>query len=368
MKVALVHDWLVNFAGSENVFREIVDMFPGDIYTSQANPSVIPFLKGRPVHTSFVQRLPMAFSKHYVYAPLMPRIYAGFDLEPYDLVLADSHSFAHHVRPRPDALFICYYYTVARSLWVPEIDPRASSGRLAPIKKMLAGKLRKLDFAAAQRPNVRWAISKTSAERVERFYKVKCDQVIYPPVDTKRWNGARRESEDLGLLIWGRLIDYKRMDLAIQAARITGDKLQIVGKGPDEAKLKNLAEGSRNITFHGRLSDDELLKLMSWCRAVIFPNYEDFGIVPVEAMAAGLPVVAFAQGGAAETVPEDCGVLFHEQTPDALAAAIRALAGRTFDPERLRAQAALFDTERFRQEYRKAVEDAVERHFPAGSP
>jgi glycosyltransferase involved in cell wall biosynthesis len=363
LRYAIVHDWLAVHGGAEETLREICGLYDGTLFTSQLNPSRFPWLEGRAVRTSFVQRLPLAFTKHYVYAPFMPRIYRRFDLSEFDVVLTDSHSFAHAVRKRPNALHVCYYYTPARSLWTPEIDDRAGGGPLAPVKRIMARRMKTLDLEASRGPDVLFAISNTTAERIERFYGRKVDRVIYPPVDTEKWADVQRESDSEGLLVWGRLIQYKRFDLAIEAARRTGQKLQIVGTGPVEAQLKEQARGNAGITFHGRLLDDDLKALMARCRAVLFPGYEDFGIVPVEAMAAGLPVVAYGVGGAAETVLPECGAQFHEPEPGALAAAIESLADRTFDPESLKRHAAKFSRDRFCREYREAVDEAVARHF-----
>jgi glycosyltransferase involved in cell wall biosynthesis len=166
-----------------------------------------------------------------------------------------------------------------------------------------------------------------------------------------------------GLLFWGRLIEYKRVDLAIEAAKATGLKLNIVGSGPLRKKLEQLSEGHRNIKFWGRLSDEELRHLVSNSKALVFPGYEDFGIVPVEALAAGLPVIAFGQGGVTESVTEEMGQLFPEQTLEALLAAIREFDKKSFDSAALKNHAKQFDVSRFREEYKGAVSEAVERHL-----
>jgi glycosyltransferase involved in cell wall biosynthesis len=360
VKVALVHDWLTVPAGSEEVFAEICRMFPGTVFASQIDVRRCKFLEGLDIRPSIVQRLPWALKRHYMYAPLLPYVYARMNLTGYDLILSDSHSFAHGVRKRPDALHINYYHTPARSLWIPEIDPRASKTAL---HRAIANHLKKMDLVASKRPDVLLANSKTTAARIEKFYGREVFRVVYPPVHTSNWSDVRRESEEEDLLYWGRLIDYKRVDVAIEAARMTGRKLNIVGSGPLERKLKDQAAGLPNVVFHGRLPDEQLKALMARCRAVVFPAYEDFGIVPVEAMAAGLPVAAYGEGGAAETVTPQVGAQFKEQTPQALVRALEELDRRTFDPATLRAHAAQFDIENFRSGYRRAVEEALERHY-----
>lgn len=358
MKFAVVHDWLVNPGGSEEVLRDVLEIYPGVLFTSQFNPAKFDWLQGVEVRTSFVQRLPFALTKHYIYAPLVSFVYPKFDLSEFDVVLSDSHSFAHGVRKRTDALHVNYYHTPARSLWLPEIDPRAS-GFLA---RMFAGPLRERDLAASKRPDVILANSKTTAQRIERFYGRKVDRVIFPPVKTSKFSDVVRSGEDEGFLMWGRLVEYKRVDLAIDAAKKHGFRLNIVGSGPCEPKLKRQSEGAENVIFHGRLDDGQLKVLMSRSKAVLFPAYEDFGIVPVEAMAAGLPVIAYGAGGASETVSSECGAIMKEQTVQSLLEAVAQFERRTFDPAVLRARAALYDEEVFRKEYKATVEAAIERH------
>ncbi|MEQ1821780.1 MAG: glycosyltransferase [Fimbriimonadaceae bacterium] len=357
MKVALIHEWLTVPAGSEEVFAEMCDLFPGVVHSSIIDKDRCGFLKGLECRASFLSNLPLAKKKHWLYAPLMPLAYRNFDMSEFDLLLTSSHSFAHGVRKRPGALHICYYHTPARSLWVPEIDGRASKSFL---HRAIANWLKPKDLEASKGPDFLLANSHTIAARLKKFYGRDVHRVIYPPVKTERWNSVQRVSEDEGFLYWGRLIDYKRVDLLIEAVRETGDKLNIVGSGPLELNLKEQAAGMKNVIFHGRLSDEQLAGLMGRCRAVLFAAYEDFGIVPVEAMAAGLPVVAYAQGGAAETVLPEFGVQFPEQTSSSLVAGIKALSGRQFEPGVLKKHAAQFDVKVFREHYAKTVNELYE--------
>jgi glycosyltransferase involved in cell wall biosynthesis len=307
-----------------------------------------------------VQKLPLALKKHYIYAPLLAGVYRRFDLREFDVVLSDSHSFAHGVQRSPKGLHICYYHTPARSLWVPEIDRRASGGLIKPL---IAKRLKVLDLAASKRPDILLANSRTTAARIEKFYGRRVAEVIYPPVETAKFLKIERKDDHAGLLCWGRLIPYKRVDLAIGAAKKLGMKLNIVGSGPMEASLRSQAGEDPLIEFHGRLSDEALHDLMAHSRAVIFPGYEDFGIVPVEALAAGLPVVAFGEGGATETVLPQFGSLFKHQTVDSLAEAILKLDNVEFDVDAARAHAMTFDASRFRERYRAVVEASIKAHF-----
>jgi glycosyltransferase involved in cell wall biosynthesis len=352
VKIAAVHDWLVNPGGSEEVLREVLSLYQCVLFTSQCNRSLFPWLEGVEVRTSCIQRLPFSLTKHALYAPLASWAYPRFDLSEYDVVLSDSHSFAHGVKKRADALHVNYFHTPPRSLWLPEIDRRAS-GLLA---RLIVGTLKKRDLAASRRPDVLFANSKTTAERIRRFYGREVSQVIYPPVHTETFRKVERRADDEGFLIWGRLVHYKRVDLAIEAARITGVRLNVVGSGPLEATLKEQAERLPNVRFHGRLPMERLLELLSRSKAVLFPAYEDFGIVPVEAMAAGVPVAAYAMGGAAESITPETGVLMREQSPECLADAIRELQRRSFDEKTIRARAAQFDVEVFREQYKRAVD------------
>lgn len=364
-KVALVHDWLTVPAGSEAVFAEVCALFPGTVFASQIDAARCKFLEPYPLRPSFVQRLPWALRRHYLYAPILPMAYRMMDLSAFEVVLSDSHSFAHGVQKAPGAMHVNYYHTPARSLWVPEIDPRAGKTWL---HRLIASRLKKLDYKASKNPDVIFTNSATTADRVRKFYGREVDQVIYPPVHTEPWLKVPRTSTDAGLITWGRLIGYKRVDLAIEAVRRTGHKLQVVGSGPLEAELRRQAADCPNVVFHGRLPDDALLELMSHCQAFLFPAYEDFGIVAVEAMAAGLPVVAFAEGGASETVTEQFGIRFAEQSVESIVDALHRLDKATFDVPALREHAKAFDVSVFRTEYAKAVEGAARKHFGEREP
>ena len=360
LKYAVISDWLAVFGGAEQVFGEICELVPGVVFSSQCKREIYPYLANREVRTSLVQHLPYALTKHYIYAPLMPAIYSGFDFSEFDVLIVTSHSFAHHCRAREGGAYLCYYHTPARSLWNPEIDDRASSGRLAAVRKLMAPSYKRKDLAASRNPGYLVANSHTTAGRIKQHYGREVDEVIYPPVETGKWSSVKHVSEDAGFVVWGRQVSYKRTDLAIEAVRRTGDSLHIVGSGPCIPALKKQAEGLSNVHFHGRLPDEELMSLVSRARGVLFPGYEDFGIVPVEGMAAGLPVVAFAAGGAAESVGED-GVLFHEQTVDSLVEAIGKLRFLRVDPLRLQEKAKGYDVAVFRTRFVKAVHAAIDR-------
>ncbi len=356
-RVALVHDWLTVPGGSELVLDRIASHFPSaTVYTSIHNPETCRVALDNQIKTSFLQNLPLARSgKHYWYSPLMPFVYRNFNLVDCDLVISDSHSFAHHARGGSCTVHYCYYHTPARSLWVPHIDNRASSGFGAPVKRSIAKVLKRLDFDASKNPDYIVANSYTTANRILEFYGRKVDEVIYPPVDVLPWLDVPESSRRKGLLYWGRLVDYKRVDLLVEAAQQVDEDIHIVGGGPCDVSLRAVADQSPNVIFHGRLPIEALKELMSKCRAVVFPAYEDFGIVPVEAMAAGLPVIYFAVGGASESVTEEFGIPFEFQTVRSLVEAIERSHKMTPNVRNLRTRAWSFRTERFDSEFLESV-------------
>lgn len=352
-KVVLLSDWLTVPGGAEEVVRQMLEVTPATVIAAQLNPEKFPWLAQYEHRTTWVSKAPLGTSKHYVYAPILADVYRGIDLREFDVVLCSSHTFGHHVkRARPDAKVYVYYHSPARAAWLPEIDKRAGQGFL---RSLVVQRIKKLDLEICGRPNRISANSQTTADRIKRFYNREVDRVVYPGVDVNKFAHTQRSGPGNGYVMWGRLIEYKRVDLAIEAAKIMGFDLHIVGKGPMEASLQELAKGHANVKFHGRLSDEGLQQLLATSRAFLFPAYEDFGIVAVESLSAGLPVVAFSAGGAAESVTPDCGVHIHEQTVEALCEGIKALESREFDPLVLKAQAQRFSIDRFKQEYAEEV-------------
>ena len=356
--MCIVHDWMTVMGGAEEVLKVMHELLPVPIHVAQYNAEKLKWAQSADVRHHWISNLPFSKSKHHIYSPILADVYRSFDLSSYDVVVSVSHTFAHHAKARPDAVHFGYYHTVARALWVPEIDGRVGEGFL---RKKVADRLRRLDLKAAKNFTYITANSRTAGARVEKFYKRPIDNVLYPCVNTEKWRDTPRVSDDEGYVMWSRLIPYKKFDLAIEAAKQAGFKLHIVGSGPFEPQLKAMAQGYNNIIFEGRLPDNDLKSLLSRARGVLFPAYEDFGIVPVEAMAAGLPVVVFNQGGAAETVLPEFGEHITAQTPDELVAAVQRLEKKTYDPDALKAHAEKFSEERFRGELLDAIEAAIER-------
>jgi glycosyltransferase involved in cell wall biosynthesis len=357
-KIATIHDWLTVMGGAEEVAKVMHEMLPTPIYTGQYNLEKMRWTQGADVRAHWISNLPLSKTKHYVYAPILPDVYRSFDLRDFDLLLTTSHTFAHHAHGRPETPHLVYYHTPARSLWVPEIDGRAGSGLL---RNTVVKRLKRLDMEASRNYTFAVANSKTIKERVERIYGRPVDGVLYPGVDVEKFRDTPRNGDSEGYVMWSRLIPYKKFDLAIQAAHLGGFKLNIVGAGPYEATLKEMAGSNKNIVFHGRLADDDLKNLLSWSRGVIFPAYEDFGIVPVEAMAAGLPVVVFAKGGAAETVTPEFGEHIQEQTPEEIWNAIQRLEKKEHDHVAIKEHAYQFRLARFKRELLEYIQATLER-------
>jgi glycosyltransferase involved in cell wall biosynthesis len=305
--------------------------------------------------TSFVQRLPAVNTRYRYYLPLFPTAVESFDLRGYDLVLSSSHCVAKGARPGPGVPHVSYCFTPMRYVW--DLYDEYFGGRAGRLTRLVmpavAARLRRWDRESSARVDRFVAISRHVAARIDRCYG-RVAEVIYPPVDVRRFEVAAGGDDGFYLIV-SALAPYKRLDLAVQAAGILGRRLLVVGWGPEERRLRALA--GPGIEFLGRRSDEEIAELYRRCRAVLFPGLEDFGIVPLEAMAAGRPTIAFAAGGALETViapggaRPPTGLFFHAQTVDALADAMRRLEGGAvaFDPKALRARAEEFDRTRFKQ-------------------
>lgn len=360
MPLALVHDWLNQIGGAEDVLEHLVELFPGaPIYTSMYWPEIMPpFYRKWDIRVSFMDRLPLVHRHHQPYLLVYPRAFESLDLSGYDLILSNKSGFCHGVRPASGACHICYCLTPTRYVW--GFDDYAAREGLSPALRLaLRPALRRLqtwDRAAAGRVDYFIAISSDVQRRIAGFYG-RDSVVIYPPVDTARFAPAARHDDFF--LVLGRLIPYKRADLAVQAFNKLGLPLVVAGDGRDGPRLEAMA-GS-NITFLGRVGHADAADLMARCRAFIFPGLEDFGIAPVQAMAAGRPVIAFAGGGALDTVVEgQTGILFREPTPECLAAAVRVFDECRFDAAAIRRHAETFDTSVFEKRLLAFVQEKME--------
>lgn len=346
MKVAITTDWLSSFGGAERVLLELHKIFPdAPIYTTVHAPDRLPpEMRALDVRTSFLQRIPFARTRYQAFLPLMPIAFEQFDLREYDVVITTSSACAKGVITRPDALNICYCYTPCRYVWDLYHDYTAGRRGRALIA-LVAHWLRLWDRLSADRVDHFVAISEEVRGRIQKHYRREAD-VVYPPVDVERITPNGLPPEDFYLVV-SRLVPYKRVDLAVQAATRMGRPLKVVGQGPELKRLRAMAGPS--VEFLGWRSDDAIVELYQRCRAFIFPGFEDFGITPVEAQAAGRPVIAYARGGALETVVDGVtGVHFAEQTVESLSDAIRRFERSPYNAQRCRKNATRFSTEAFR--------------------
>lgn len=366
MKTALVHDWLNQIGGAENVLEALVALWPdAPIYTSMYGPALMPeSYQTWQIRTSFMQRLPGVTKHHQAYLPFYPLAFEQFDLSGYELVLSNKSAFCHGVITPPETLHICYCLTPTRFLWMYDTYRqreglgRGSSGLLRP----LLAALRVWDRLAADRVDHFIAISQAVRARIQKYYR-RSSTIIYPPVDVERFTPSVRAPADY-YLAGGRLIPYKRVDLVVDAFNELGLPLLIFGDGRDRPSLQ--AKAGSNITFLGRVSWDRLVDLFQHCRAFIFPGLEDFGIAPVEAQAAGRPVIAYAGGGALDTVIDgETGALFSEQTVRALVDAVRSFDASAASPAACRRNAERFAADRFRRELLNFVEARLVEHRKA---
>lgn len=377
-RVALVHDWLTGMRGGEKVLERIAMMFPdAPIYTLVWKRGALsPAIESHPIHTSWLQRLPAAETRYRWFLPLYPAAIESFDLSSYDVVLSTSHAVAKSVVTRSTTFHLSYVFTPMRYIWELEDDyfpPGRFPWPLSAYVKQTCARLRRWDAATSGRASLMLADSHHVAARIRSHYGREAG-VIYPPVDVGRLSvGERREDY---YLLAGAFAPYKRAGLAIEACRKLGRRLVVVGSGPMAATLARHAGAW--IEFRGWASDEELAGLMQGARALLFPGEEDFGIVPVEALASGCPVIAYGRGGALETVGIGAtaealarvkgggiaavpgGVLFGEQNAECLIAAMGQLESMRFEGSALRAIAEPFAPERFDREFQAALAGGIE--------
>jgi glycosyltransferase involved in cell wall biosynthesis len=367
-RVAVVHDWLTIPGGSEQVVLQLLEMFPrAELFTSVYDPNPWPALiTERPVHASYLSRLPGAARHYPKLLPLMTGAFRAFDLSRFDLVLSSSHACAKNVRTPPGALHVCYCHTPMRYAWEESFLEGEEVGRLTRLLlPPLLGRLRRQDRAGASGPDVFVANSRHVAERIERYYG-RSAEVVHPPIDVAHFLALERSPRDF-YLAFGRVVPYKRVDLAVAACARLGRKLKVAGAG---RALEGVRAGAGEATeLLGEVSASERDELLSGARALLFPGEEDFGIVPVEAQAAGAPVIAYGVGGAAESVLDGrTGVLFAEQSEAALAGAIERFEGLRLDQDQARENAGRFGDERFRAEMALVIDAAARARSPGARP
>jgi glycosyltransferase involved in cell wall biosynthesis len=355
MKLALVHDWMNQIGGAEDVLEHLVRCYPeSPIYTSMYAPDLMPdTYRGWDIRTTWMDRLPGIYRHHQRFLPLYPLAWQGVDLSGYDVVLSNKSGFCHGLKTGVDTLHICYCLAPTRYIWnLDAYLERENLGRAVRAAARVVARLyRGWDYAAAQRVHHFIAISTEIQARIRTYYNRE-STVIYPPVETERFVPSDT-AEDYFLIV-SRLIPYKRIDLAVQACTHLGLPLLVGGSGRDRERLEAMA--GPTVQFLGYVPDEDLPGLFARCRAFIFPGLEDFGITPVQAQAAGRPVIAYKGGGALDTViPGKTGVFFEEQSVESLIQALELFDESHYDPAVIRAHALQFDSAVFR----RAITDFV---------
>jgi glycosyltransferase involved in cell wall biosynthesis len=362
IKIAIVCDWLTVFAGAERVVLEMHQLFPdAPIYTSVYNKNGCKVFAEADVRESFLKWIPGARSFHRVLLPLMPLAFETMNLDEYDLVISSSHSAAKGIVTRPETLHVSYCHSPMRYVWDQSHGYQNQFSSFSPlgfVYRPLLHRIRMWDRLAAERVDQFLVNSAYVGERVKKYYG-RTSTVIAPPVDLSYFTPGKEERK--GYIAVGRLIPYKRFELVVETFNILKKPLTIVGEGPFEKKLRKMA--GPHIHFAGRVTDEELRGYYRGAKALIFPQMEDFGIVPLEAMASGTPVLAYGRGGALETVESGVsGLFFDEQTPDSLADAVQRFESRDWDEKEVSASVERFSSARFKSELRHYLETAWKEH------
>ncbi|MDP1845310.1 MAG: glycosyltransferase [Candidatus Moranbacteria bacterium] len=363
MKIALVHDYLVQYGGAERVLECFMEIWPyAPIYTLIYDEGKTHgIFKKKRIYTSFLQKFPYSRSNHRVFPALMPPAIEQFDFSKYDIVLSDSSSFAKGIITPPETLHICYCHTPMRYAWDDCQKYIQEFGFPKIVKKFIPfimNYIRLWDRVSADRVDEYIANSKFVAGRIKKYYQKK-SIVINPPVDIQKF--YLDEKKEGYFLMVGRLMAYKRFDIVIEAFNALGWPLKIIGRGPDLKRLKKMAKP--NIEFSGRLSDEDLARTYARAKAFIFPQEEDFGIVAMEAMASGKPIIAFRGGDIVEHVREgEEGLFFDKQNSKDIIEVLKKFDSGSFDPVHIRERSLGFDREIFKGRMKDYAENALARH------
>lgn len=363
MRVAIVHEHLAQDGGAELVVRVLKEIFPdAPIFTlvydrERAHPA----FKEMEIRPSFIQRMWGGIKHYQWYLPFMPSAVEKYDVSDFDVVISSSSAYAKGIVTHSNTLHLCYCYCPTRYLWNYTHQYHRELRYSKVIRKFIPfvlTPLRMWDKLAADRVDHFIGISGFIGQQINKFYRRKCS-IIYPPVEVEKFRHTKKSGNYY--LMLGRLVAYKRYDLAINVFNKLGWQLKIAGDGPEFDFLKKIA--GPNIELLGRVSDKERTKLFEECHAFIFPPEEDFGIVPIEAMAAGRPVVAFGKGGALEYVkPGVTGELFSEQTEESLMNTLKTFRPENYDPDTIRRHAEFFRKDRFKSEIKELVERKWREH------
>jgi glycosyltransferase involved in cell wall biosynthesis len=380
LRVAIVHEWFVDYSGSERLVEQMLNLFPqADLF---AQVEFLPedlkgFIKNKPVATSFIQKLPRARTRYRTYLPLMPLAVEQFDMSAYDLVLSNNHAVSKGVITGPDQVHICCCCSPMRYAWELTHQYLRGAGMHRGLKgwitKAVLHYMRQWDYRSANGVDQFVAISDFIARRIRKVYRREA-HVIYPPVDVEGFELCTHK-EDFYFTA-SRMVPYKRIDLIVEAfSRMPDRRLVVIGDGPEFAKIRVLA--GPNIEFLGFQTFEVLRDYMQRARAFVFAAEEDFGIIPVEAQACGTPVIAFGKGGALETVVDnETGLFFDDQTVDAVIDSVERFEQMVhFSPAAIRRHSLRFSPENFRTEFNALIERTMEAHYRrieqarrAGSP
>ena len=370
MKTAIVHEWFVNYAGSERCIESFNNLYPeADVFAlvdflNETERKII--LKGKHVNTSFIQKLPFAKKKHRNYLGLFPFAIEQFDLSDYDLIISSSHAVAKGALTYSNQLHICYCHTPIRYAWDLQFRYLKEAGLDKGLKswyvKRTLFKLRQWDITTVNRPDYFIANSNHIAKRIKKIYN-RDSTVIYPPVDVDKFD--IKGTKENFYLTASRMVPYKRLNLIIEAFNeMPGKRLIVVGYGPEKDKLKSIAK--QNIEIIDYQPPEKLKEFMQQAKAFVFAAEEDFGIIVVEAMACGTPVIAWNYGGTAETVVDgETGIHFNEQTSDSIKSAINDFEKKEkqFDPEIVRAHSLQFSRDVFEQKIKLFINEKSEEFF-----
>lgn len=364
MRIALVHDYLVQCGGAEKVLECFCEIFPEAlIYAIVYDKNLMHgMFDGKNIKTSYLQRIPFAPTRHRIFPPLMPMAIEQFDFSDYDVVLSDSSAYAKGIITGPQTLHICYMHTPMRYAWDDCHKYTADFYFPSFIKKIVPffmNYIRIWDRMSAERPDKIIANSNFIARRIKKYYK-RDSTVIHPPVEINKFRIAPK-IEDYFLIV-ARFMAYKRIDIVIQAFNKLNLPLKILGRGPEFKRLKKMA--GPNVEFLGRVSDEELTEYYSRCRAFIFPQEEDFGIVAIEAMASGRPIIAYRGGDIPEHIEDGrTGVFFENQTAEDIIAAVKNFKESDYDPNYIREKAEKFDKKIFKEKIKKYIDEEYKKHL-----
>lgn len=355
MKVAIVYDRVNKYGGAERFLETILKIFPdAPIYTLVYSPPKSPWVVGRDVIPTFLNKVPFLKDKHELLAPIAPLSFETLSLEAYDLIISVTSSDAKSVITSPRQTHVCICLTPTRYLW-KGLKNYKQDWKMKLLPKFIFEYFRLVDKITSQRPDHYIAISNEVKKRIRRYYQ-RSSTVIYPPVNNFFINSKIEFSKKDFYLIAGRLVRYKRVDIAIECFNKLNKKLIIVGDGSEIKRLKSIS--SKNIKFLGKVSDQRLKKLYQQAKALIFPGLEDFGLVPLEAQSQGTPIIAYKAGGVKETVIENkTGVFFKKQTPKSLAMALERFEKLKLNPKDCVKNAKEFSEDNFKKRLFKYLSD-----------